>query len=191
MKKIFIFSLLLGFSFTAQANLNVNSCSHSKIQDGVDIWPWSVAQPFPWDNIQGYWQLGDDQFSFLRAEVVNPTNKRKKILSLSIHDGGPCSAPIAKGTGYIHIAEKNVVVALITDGVYQYRLKIAKFNSSDITGLDGCPQNIVGVTAQVIGHVKKSNDKNLDPIDPSITEPRNMVLKKTSANVDELCKKIN
>lgn len=197
MKSISIFAtiLLIGLSTFAEVNNNASagggSCNNT-VFGGVDIWPWSVAQPFPWDNIEGYWKLGDDQLSFLNVRVLSSTNNRR-ILSLSIHSNGICSKPSAKGTGYIDITDKNVVRALILDGVYKYQLKLGMFDSRDVF-LNDCSSNIMGLSIQVIARARKAGVPAPDvaaPLDPSVTEIRNLVLKKVAAGADKVCKKIN
>lgn len=164
-------------------------CSLAQTQGG-DAWPWSVAQPFPWNNIEGYWKLGDqDDTSYVKAVVTSTTNKRK-ILKLSAYTDGFCSKPIAKGTGYIDATEKNVVRSLLSDGVYRYQLMMGMFDMRDLTGKMTCTENVIAVSMQVIGRAKKAGEPNLGPLDPTITETQNMLLKKVTVNVDELCKNI-
>ncbi|MEQ1722373.1 MAG: hypothetical protein ABL930_04300 [Pseudobdellovibrio sp.] len=196
MKTIFtlILVVLLNFSVQAQTSgsdveLPNGSCS-SQIMGGVDVWPWSVAQPFPWDNIQGFWKLGDDESSYLKAVVLSSTNRRK-ILSLQVYGEGVCSKPYARGTGYIDVAEKNVVRALVSDGTYKYQLKLGMFDSRDINGVISCSQNVMGVSMQIVGRAKKSDAPKQSPIDPSVTETHNMLLKKVTIDLGDLCKKIN
>lgn len=184
---MFVISSLISFSVIAQ--VNVNSCSDNKIQGGVDVWPWSVAQPFPWENIEGYWKLGDDNYNYIHARVLSST-KNRQILSLTVFDDGICDKPYAKGTGYIDITDKNVVRALVTDGVYKYQLKLGMFNSRDLTGQSRCAANVMALSIQVISRVKKANDPRAEaPLDPIVTEIRNTVLKKVALDADKACKK--
>lgn len=194
MKSISIFAtvFLMGLSSFAEVNNNASTANGScnSIFGGVDVWPWSVAQPFPWDNIEGYWKLGDDQLSFLNVRVLSSTNNRR-ILSLSIHSDGICSKPTAKGTGYIDITDKNVVRALILDGVYKYQLKLGMFDSRDVF-LNDCTSNIMALSIQVIARARKAGVPDVaTPLDPSVTEIRNLVLKKAAPGIDKNCKKIN
>lgn len=191
MKKIFLILIMviLQLSSVAQASPEMGMLCDARISGG-DAWPWSIAKPFPWDNIQGYWKLGDDNYSYLSAKVLSTTNSRK-ILSLSVLDDGVCSKPYAKGTGYIDVTEKNVVRALVTDGIYKYQLKLGMFDSRDIIGFNSCSTNIVALSIQVIARVKKANEPIAGPLDPSVTELRNMVLKKVTIDVDNTCKRVN
>lgn len=190
MKAFLIVLVLLIFNSASVSFAAVDGSSCINIQAGGDAWPWSVAKPFPWDNIQGYWKLGDDQSSYLSARVLS-TTKNRKILSLSVLGEGLCSKAYAKGTGYVDVTEKNVVRALVSDGVYKYQLKLGMFDSRDLVTQNSCSPDVMAVSMQVIARAKKSNDLNLVPLDPKVTETINMVLKKVTLDVDTACKKIN
>lgn len=154
---------------------------------GVDVWPWSVAQPFPWDNIQGFWRLGNDEDSFIRARVLSATNDRK-ILNISVYGDGVCSKPYATGKGYIDFAEKNVVRAIVSDGVYKYQLKLGLFNFADvISSATSCRRNFMAASMQVIGRAPGQDET--EPLDPDITEVQNMMLKKVTVDPTRDCKK--
>ena len=187
---LIVFITIFNFVSVSLADSNNTSTCDSIIQTGGDAWPWSVAQPFPWDNVAGYWQLGNDQSSFLSVRAMSST-KNRRILSLSVLSNGLCSKPSAKGTGYIDITDKNVVRALILDGVYKYQLKLGMFDSRDVF-LNDCASNIMALSIQVIARAKKANVPSAAvPLDPSVTETRNLVLKKLPAGVADACKKIN
>lgn len=193
MKSLIVILSVMVFSFTSLGLAHAeNGMTCGARISGGDAWPWSIAKPFPWSNIQGYWKLGDDPYSYLSAKVLSSTNSRK-ILSLSVHDDGVCSKPYAKGTGYIDISDKNVVRALVTDGIYKYQLKLGMFDSRDIVGLNTCSTNtnIVALSIQVIARVKTANDPIVGPLDPSVTQMRNMVLKKVPIDVDSACKRVH
>lgn len=190
MKTFLILLIMVVCNFTSASTANYESGLLCNSEKGGDAWPWSFAQPFPWDNIEGYWQLGDDQSSFLSAHVLSST-KNRKILSLSVLGDGICSKPYAKGTGYIDITDKNVVRALVVDGIYKYQLKLGMFDSRDVIGMNSCADNVMGVSIQVIGQAKKSNYGSIVPIDPNISQTRNVVLKKVTLDVNNACKIIN
>jgi len=178
MKAILIFLSMAIFNYGATAFANhedLRSCN--LLQGGGDAWPWSVAQPFPWDNIEGYWALGKRQSTFIRAHVLSST-KNRKILSLSIHKDSICSKPYAKGMGYIDINEINVVRALVIADNLKFQLKIAMFDSHDVAGLSGCEQNIVGLSMQTVG--RYNNLKISNPVlgGPNPAAIQNAVLKK-------------
>jgi len=201
MKTILILISLVFISLSAHAyddgdtdffGSGVQQCSDNShtMGGGVDVWPWSFAKPFPWDNIQGFWQLGDNPDAFIKARVLSSNNNRK-ILSLAVYGEGICSKPYAKGTGYVDVTEKNVVRAILSDGVYRYQLKIGMFDPRDVAGINACSQNIMAASMQVIERASKSSDKNVAPLDPDITETHNMMLKKATVDPGSSCKMMN
>ena len=189
MKMISILSFLIFMSATSFANEAV--CSNpARISSGVDSWPWSLAKPFPWDNIQGYWKLSNtEHMTFLKARILSSTSQRK-ILSLSFYGDSICSAKAyAKGTGFIDTAEKNVVTALISDGTYRYQVKLGMFDTQDLPGnLDMCGPNIMAASMQIIEKTKSSEVDN-EPLDSSATQVHNVMLKKVSEDPISICKK--
>lgn len=180
---VVLMTSLLGVSANAQ-------CDNSNVlKGGVDILPWSVVQPFPWDNIAGYWQLGDSNNVFIKARVLSSTNKRK-ILQLTVHTEGICSRPSARGTGYVDVTEKNVVRALIADHMYKYQFKMGLFDARDIQDSLSlsCKQNVVAVSVQMLGFTEGART-NGAPLDIGMKETQNLVLKKVASDAEGLCKK--
>lgn len=195
MKALSVLTIFLLIGFSASANVSapvtdsVDDACLSQPLGGVDVWPWSVAKPFPWDNIQGFWKLGDDETSYLKARVLSSTSTRK-ILSISLLGDGLCSKPYARGTGYIDVTEKNVVRALVSDGTFKYQLKLAKFDNRVFSVVNGCNASFIGASMQMIGKSNKSNFINTLPLDPKTAEIQNMLLRKVTIDVDTACKKI-
>lgn len=156
---------------------------------GVDVWPWSYAKPFPWDNITGYWKLGEDDNSYIYLKVLSTTTRRK-ILNIQVYGDGICSKPYAKGTGYIDAGERNVVRSLLSDGNYRYQMKLAMFDARDLSDkVDTCGSKVMAASMQVIGRVGRSHENDSMPLDPNITETHNMLLKKVPVDPDTACKK--
>ena len=193
MKTIFILITLLLVNVTAYAVMDEvksgSSCNDSSktMGGGVDVWPWSVAKPFPWDNIQGFWKLNENSQAILKARVLSTTNNRK-ILALTLYGDGVCAKASAKGTGYVDFFEKNVVRAILSDGVFKYQLKIGMFDSRDIAGADLCGQTIMAASMQVIERAQRSADGAAAPLDPDMMETHNMMLKKATVDPVNSCK---
>jgi hypothetical protein len=184
---VFIFLV----SFQANAWAGSDSCGpvNTVIQGGVDILPWMVAKPFPWDDINGFWKLGDDAGSFVRAQVQSSTSKRK-ILTLQVYADGLCSRPYARGTGYIDVTEKNVVRAILVDSQYRYQMKLGLFNPKDLSmNANLCTGNVMAVSMQVVGRSQYSRDSSVRPIDASVMETHNMLLKKVTFDPSLGCQK--
>ena len=185
MKTILIHLLLLFFvSFSyGQASCNI------EIQGGVDNWPWSVVQPFPWDSIQGVWKLNSDANStFFRMRVI-ATNSKRKILTIEKISDGNCAKPEARGIGFINADEKTVVRMIVSDQNLRYQLTLAMFYSRDLARTVpfslSCDDSVLAASMQVIG--RKANPSV--PIDINQFEPVNMVLKKVPGSIDSICKK--
>jgi hypothetical protein len=194
MKTILILITLLLVNVQAFAELDEAKSGAATCSDGtktmgggVDVWPWSYAKPFPWDNIQGFWKLSENSEAYLKARVLSTANNRK-ILALTLYGDGVCAKASAKGTGYVDFTEKNVVRAILSDGVYKYQLKIGMFDSRDIAGVDLCSQSVMAASMQVIERAQKSADGNAAPLDPDVMETHNMLLKKATVDPVNACK---
>lgn len=188
MKLISLLMVLLMVSANASASKSGSlSCGDEAgvMQGGVDILPWSVAKPFPWDNINGFWKLGDDVGTYVRAKVQSSTAARK-ILTLQVYGDGICSRPFARGTGYIDATEKNVVRAILVDSQYRYQMKLGLFDSRDLSASNNkCAEKVMAVAMQVVGRSTAAGSNK--PIDPSIMETHNMLLKKVTSDVYFKC----
>jgi hypothetical protein len=185
-----LFVFLVSFQVSAYTNSELaRGPGDSVIQGGVDILPWMVAKPFPWDDISGFWKLGDDDGSFVRAKVLSSTSNRK-ILSLQVYADGLCSRAYARGTGYIDITEKNVVRAILVDSQYRYQMKLGLFNPKDLSmNSNRCSENVMAVSMQVVGRAENSRDSSVRPIDASMMETHNMLLKKVTFDPSLGCQK--
>lgn len=165
---------------------------NAKIQGGVDGFPWSIAKPFPWSDIQGIWKLRDGVVPFyLKAKVIRTTSNRK-ILNLSVISQGNCSRPIAQGLGYIDFSERNVVRAILNDGVEKYQLKLAAFSVRDLEiDSNSCGDNdVVVASIQLIGSVRNHRSA-LSSAPEGESEPENIMLKKTTDDIVSICRKLD
>jgi hypothetical protein len=165
-------------------------CSAKIKGGGVDGFPWSIAQPFPWSDIQGVWKLRDGVNPFyLKAKVIRTTSNRK-ILSLSVITEGNCAKPIAQGLGYVDFSERNVVRAIMNDGSAKYQIKIASFDVRDLE-MDAYTcgeEHVVAASIQPIGLIRNSSRLGLRDTE-SLTE--NVVLKKTTEDISKICRKLD
>lgn len=162
---------------------------NAKIQGGADGFPWSVAKPFPWADIQGVWKLRDNgNPAFLKAKVIRTTSNRK-ILSLSVIGEGNCAKPLAQGIGYVDFSERNVVRAIMNDGVSKYQMKLASFDVRDLE-IDSftCGENVVVASIQSIGAYHNGR-MGLRGIPEGGSEK--VMLKKTSEDVGTICRKLD
>ena len=187
MKTVSLLIILATMSWTQTAPAAQDPCASAVLQGGVDILPWSTARPFPWDTIGGYWQLGDSNSVYIKAKVTSATNKRK-ILQLTVHADGLCSKASARGTGYVEANQKNVVRALVADEKFRYQFKIGLFDHNDMSSpLMACSRDVMAVSVLVLGRTE--NLAEAVPLDQSLSEAQNLVLKKVTIDVDDFCQK--
>jgi hypothetical protein len=182
--------LIIVFGLTARSEISpsLGECS-SRIQGGVDVFPWSAARPFPWNNIQGVWQLKEGLTpTYLKARVTRTTSNRK-IIDLTIISNGNCAKPVARGVGFIDVSEKNVVRAIMNDGVSKYQMKIALFDIKDlVSDTNGCDESIMAASLQVFGSLPPSPGV-IYPPEYSTESTQNIMLKKVSDDLISICKK--
>lgn len=157
---------------------------------GADGFPWSIAQPFPWANIQGVWKLRDGENPFyLKAKVIRTTSHRK-ILSLSVISEGNCAKPIAQGLGYVDFSERNVVRSIMNDGISKYQIKLASFDVRDLE-MDNYTcgeESVIAASIQPIGAIRSSSRLALRSTE-GFSE--NVVLKRTTEDIATICRKLD
>lgn len=187
MKTLFKFAVVIAVAVSAFSSTGHAQCNTNVLKGGVDILPWSVVQPFPWDNIGGFWQLGGSNSVFLKARVLSSTNRRK-ILQLTVHVDGLCSRATARGTGYVDVSEKNVVRALISDASNKYQVKLGLFDGRDIANMaNGClGQPVMAASMQLLESKDTSGASMI--LDAARTETQNLLLKKVTVDTAEFCK---
>lgn len=180
--------MLFCLAANAETNLVNPECS-TKIQGGVDGFPWSVARPFPWNDIQGVWKISDGTTTYLKARVINSTNNRK-LLNLTLVDSADCSKPVAKGTGYVDFAEKNVVRAILSDDMYRYQVRLAEFDAKNLQ-IDAlaCGSTVMASSTQIIGFSGRRPKGQIDAFPPEVAEPQNAMMKKISSDLNAICRK--
>ena len=93
-------------------------------------WPWRLAQPFPWSEIQGIWKV--DQGSNSTYFVFKVVKQKNGVRQLQVKqvDGGNCKV-VATGAGL----EKNQrVLAQVTNKAgHTYRVNLTAFRASDVS----------------------------------------------------------
>lgn len=175
-------------SFAEAQSIRPERCSVNILDNGVGYWPWRQAQPFPWSNIQGTWQLaGSQEPVYFVFRIAKASSTRKIIDTRVFEEGTVCSQPTAKGIAYIDANAKTTVRAQISDSQYKYSLKIGKFNTIDLKmDIENCGESILAVSKQVIGsnNVAHFFDNLVRP-----EEMENFLLKKVSPLLEFACEK--
>ncbi|AZZ35391.1 hypothetical protein CIK05_00765 [Bdellovibrio sp. qaytius] len=192
MKQLALILVLVCSGLIAQAqgggpidkDTKIGSCGYNT-QGGADTFPWSLAQPFPWDTIQGLWRVSDEPDQVVRMRVVREDLKVKH-LSVDVLSRRACASTM-KGVGLVTAAEKNVVRLSLTDDQGETHLmKLAFFDTRDLR-LD---QNICGasVLAATVVHFDGEGEDDIAD-DQKPVEQSNMMLKKITDSTDFHCKK--
>lgn len=180
--------LMISTVVTAKSEVaKVESCSLGILDNGVGYLPWRYAQPFPWSNIQGTWQVAGSKKPLYFVFKITKDDTTRKIIDTRVYeDGSACNAPIAKGMAYIYANAKNTVRAQIADKDYKYLLKLAMFNTTDLNIENAdCGESVLGASKQVIG-ATKSNSSGFDTyLRPN--EVDNFLLKKVSSLLEYSC----
>ena len=150
---------------------------------GIDTFPWSLAQPFPWDSIQGLWQI-TGQSDVVLQMVVTREDQKKKNLNVVVLSRTQCSQnPLMKGVGIVTAAEKNVVrINLVDQNGVTKLMKLAFFDSRDLQiNSDVCGGSVLAASLIDLGSESES-----EIYSPS---KANVMLKKMSASLSFHCRK--
>lgn len=92
-------------------------------------WPWTLAQPFPWADIQGLWKVEQGDFtSYFAFKVVREKTTGLRQLQVKQFDGDTCKV-IATGVGI----ERNqkVLAQMTSKGGTTYRVQLTAFSEKD------------------------------------------------------------
>lgn len=123
-----ISSLLLSgvTAFSYESGLD----SLEQINDNRPVpWPWRLAQPFPWGDIQGIWLVQKDDFvSYFALKVLYQKDTGERVLQIHQLDATTCEK-IGEGLGY---ERSQIVLAQVTDNTGNtYRLSFTAFKTED------------------------------------------------------------
>ena len=162
------------------------SCGLNKQGGPIDGFPWSVAQPFPWNTIQGLWKVSDSPDQVMRMRVVRQ-DQNAKHLSVDVMSRNQCNGPVMMGVGIVTAAEKNVVRLTLTDKQGQtYMMKLAMFDTADLQ----MDKNLCGQSVLAASVITLDNEGEDDiTADPANAEQSNMMLKKITNSTDFYCRK--
>ncbi len=133
-----ILAILLIFVSTL-GSVHSNASVHSKgsVENKLKIlgddrwthWPWRLAQPIPWSDIQGIWKVeGSENVSYFSFKKIYGRNSDLRQISLKQIDPESCQV-IGSGVG---IEKGSFIYAQITneDGAI-FRLNLSAFKCSD------------------------------------------------------------
>lgn len=173
MKKLLVLVILF-IQFGAFAQ---NTCGFTT--QGFDNFPWSVAQPFAWNEIQGIWKVDSQPETLFRFKVTRQTSRFKQ-LNVEVYSRLDCSQPVMKGIGLVSVFEKNVVRINMDNKL----MKIAWFDSRDLK----MNPLVCGQTVLATSIIDLEGDLFYTAEEQ---EPTILMLKKITSSLDLFCKKHN
>ncbi|MBO9666769.1 MAG: hypothetical protein J7501_08125 [Bdellovibrio sp.] len=123
-----LLAALLVFSSFAYAGKRVSASDESIMPTNDDrwtTWPWSLAQPFPWEDIQGLWKVETgDYVSYFAFKVVKQKTSGGRQLEVKQIDGTTRKV-LATGPGF---ETGQMVLAQMTScGGSTYRVRLTSF----------------------------------------------------------------
>lgn len=184
MKRLAVILLVMVSALFTQAATSQGMQCGPTVQGGVDVFPWSLAQPFPWSSIQGLWKVSDEPNVVLKFKVTRVSQSSKHLM-VEVYDRYNCTGPEFKGVGIINASEKNVVRINLTDTSGNSKLmKLAMFESEALQ-LD---KELCGSSVLAASLIDFEIDISSFSA-PSPTEPSNMMLKKITNSLDFKCNK--
>lgn len=132
LRNILLASLLVFTGITASANTCESAVDEHVMPASDDRWvpwPWTLAQPFPWGDIQGLWKVEQGDFvSYFAFKVVREKSTGLRQLQVKQYDGDSCRI-IATGVG---IERNQKVLAQMTSrGGITYRVQLTSFDQKD------------------------------------------------------------
>ena len=109
--KLFLVAILMLFSaqFSLGSTQFIQSsavtCNKNVLGGGSDVFPWGVAEPFPWKTIQGVWRVHNNPDMLFQFRVNNPNKKNRRIL-VQIFSRENCVEPLYKVPGVFSETQK-------------------------------------------------------------------------------------
>lgn len=132
LRSILIASLIIsGFSLSAHGYVGADGDGrYFPTSDNRPVpWPWTLAQPFPWTDIQGLWKVDNGDFvSYFALKVVRLKSTGLRQLQVKQYDGETCKV-LATGVGL----ERNqrVFAQMTSRAGDTYRVQLTAFSEKD------------------------------------------------------------
>lgn len=178
MKLILFFTLLFSLSVQAQ-----KTCNSINIMGGGDAFPWTVAKPFQWNDIQGLWKVTGSENIVMRFRVIRQTEQTKQLEVQVFDRVKNCSEPLLKGKGFVSSDEPNIVRMSVGGKL----LTFAWFYSEDLEmNPKDCGESVL-VANFINLNGRSSANKNTSIIKTS--DNANMMLKKITSSLGLYCRK--
>lgn len=130
---LFVLVFLLQTSAWAESNFmdEENPCSKIQPYKGDEYWPWSLAIPFPWKDIQGLWkaEFENGATSYFSLTVVRRDREVKQLKVVQYLDLDNCEV-LARGVGREY--DKQINAQMISSNNLTFRLLMAAFDANSL-----------------------------------------------------------
>lgn len=151
---LIVAALMLQSSAWAQPNYydDENPCSKLQPYKGDDYWPWSLAIPFPWNDIQGLWkaEYENGSTSYFSFTVVRREKEVKQIKVVQYLDLNKCEV-LARGVGREY--DKQINAQMISANNMTFRLLMAAFDASSLPKQQQtCSGSVMAMSLIPFGH---------------------------------------
>ncbi len=137
LKRLFVltFAVALGMSLFARAAENDNHNEEDEhilptAGDSWTPWPWTLAKPFPWADIEGSWKVKSGDFiSYFSLRIANTRYGRIPQLAIRQYDGVTCRM-LSTGVG-LERNQKIYAQMTATRSGRAYRVHFTAFDEKD------------------------------------------------------------
>lgn len=128
-----IFGLSAGVAQAGQISDRYLDIQDEHVMPTVDDrwvpWPFHLAQPFPWQSIQGIWRVeSGDYVSYFAFKVVNRKTGNVRQLQVKQYDGETCRV-IATGVGLER--SQKVFAQMTSRAGMTYRVQLTALSKAD------------------------------------------------------------
>ena len=129
----FLLATLMAVSFVSVTALAAAPGIEEHVMPASDDrwvpWPFHLAQPFPWQDIQGMWKVEQGEFtSYFSLKVVREKSTGVRQLQVKQYDGDNCRI-IA--TGVALERNQKVLAQMTVKGGDTYRFQLTAFSEKD------------------------------------------------------------
>lgn len=129
-----------------------NPCSKLQPTKGDDYWPWSLAIPFPWKDIQGIWkaEYENGATSYFSFTIVRRENEVKQLRVVQYLDLSSCEV-ISRGVG--REFDKQINAQMNSKNNMTFRILMAAFDAKSLPSNElSCSGPVMAMSLIPFGH---------------------------------------
>lgn len=121
-------------------------CAVQPFRRGDDYWPWGLARPFPWKDIQGTWRAEtvNGSYTYFSFAVVRSEKAAKQLRVVQYKNLESCEV-MARGVGREYDNQINAQMTSKADGV-SFRILMAAFDPKDLAEPVSCTGAVMGMS---------------------------------------------